>query len=168
MSGYIGNDIAGYEGRYAVTESGRVWSYVRNQWLNPWSCKKGYLYVDLGGKTLKVHRLVASAFIDNPKSLPQVNHIDGDKANNVVSNLEWCDNSHNVKHAWDNNLMYVSDRLHDWNKSRRRFIDAEILTIRAMKRSGNFTNGQIAKCFKVSTGTIRQIVNGGTYKEVAA
>lgn len=91
---------------------------------------------------------------------------DGDKTNNAVFNLEWCDNSHNVKHAWDNGLMYVSENLHDWNKSRRHFIDPEILTIRAMKRSGNFTNSQIARCFKVTAGTIRQIVERKTYKDV--
>lgn len=168
MSGYRIKDIDGYEGRYAVTDDGRVWSYGRNMWLSPWKHKKGYKHVDLGRKVFKVHRLVAAAFIENANAYPQVNHIDGNKANNAASNLEWCDNSHNVKHAWDNGLMYVSDKLHDWNRSRRRFIPAEILTIRAMKRSGNFTNSQIAKCFKVSAGTIRQIVNGETYKEVQA
>lgn len=168
MSGYRMKDIAGYEGRYAITDDGRVWSYLRDKWLAPWTHVKGYKHVDLNGKSHKVHRLVASAFIENADGLDQVNHIDGDKGNNCASNLEWCNNSHNVKHAWDNGLMYVSDKLHDWNKSRRQFIPAEILTIRAMKRSGNFTNSQIARCFKVQTGTIRQIVEGQTYKDVAA
>ena len=168
MSGYRIKDIEGYEGKYAVTDDGRVWSYLSDRWLKPWKSKKGYLHVDLGRKVLKVHRLVASAFVKNDNGMPQVNHLDGDKTNNRAANLEWCDNSHNVKHAWDNGLMYVSDKLHDWNKSRRRFIPAEILTIRAMKQGGKFNNSDIARCFKVEPGTIRQIVEGHTYKDVSA
>jgi len=168
MSGYRIKDVAGYEGRYAVTDDGRVWSYFSNKWLKPWTHKKGYIHVELQGKSFKVHRLVAMTFIQNDDDLPQVNHINGNKSDNRACNLEWCDNSHNVKHAWDNGLMYVSESLNDWNKSRRRFINPEIQTIRAMKRSGNFTNSQIARCFKVTAGTIRQIVEGKTYKEVVA
>ncbi len=168
MSGYRIKDIAGYEGLYAITDDGNVWSHIRGKWLSPWTHSKGYKHVELQGKPCKVHRLVAQSFLSNDSNLPQVNHIDGDKANNEVSNLEWCDNSHNVKHAWDNGLMYVSEKLNEWNSSRRKFIAAEIQTIRAMKRSGNFTNSQIARCFKVQAGTIRQIVELQTYKDVLA
>lgn len=93
-------DVEGYEGIYAVTSYGRVWSYRRNKFLKPTNNGKGYLGVALSvngkPKTQKVHRLVAQAFLANPDGLPQVNHKDKDRHNNCISNLEWCDNQYNV------------------------------------------------------------------------
>lgn len=67
---------------------------------------KGYpqvrLYKNGNGKTIKVHRLVANAFIPNPLKLPQVNHKDTNKENNAVENLEWITNADNMRHAFEN------------------------------------------------------------------
>lgn len=65
---------------------------------------KGYARISHKGKHLRVHRLVAAAFLPNPSSLPQVNHIDGDKLNNTKGNLEWVTNGQNMAHAISSGL----------------------------------------------------------------
>jgi hypothetical protein len=74
--------------------------------LNP--DNHGYLIIYIQGKTYKIHRLVAAAFIPNQRNCKQVNHIDGNKSNNQVSNLEWCTASENLKHAHKNGLKRPS------------------------------------------------------------
>ena len=90
-------DIYGYEGLYAVTEDGKVWSYKRKKFLRPADNGHGYLTVSLhkdgNKKTQKIHRLVANAYLPNPSGLPEVNHIDENRANNNISNLEWVTSS---------------------------------------------------------------------------
>lgn len=87
-------DIAGYEKLYAVTKTGKVWSYRRNKFLSTYSNGHGYPRVELSkngiSKSFLVHRLVAEAYIPNPENLPIVNHIDENKDNCNVENLEWC------------------------------------------------------------------------------
>lgn len=98
-------------GKYQVSNTGRVKSLARwGQSINRervWLCEMemtpsnvlGYRTVTLDGKPQRVHRLVAMAFIPNPEGKPFVNHIDGNKANNDVRNLEWCTHQENVDHA---------------------------------------------------------------------
>ena len=93
---------------YTVTDSGEVISYKRGRKprvLVRDGC--GYLRVGLRNDkyiTKKVHRLVAEAFIPNPNNFGEVNHKDGNKANNNVANLEWVDRKQNLQHSWDSGL----------------------------------------------------------------
>ena len=97
----IWKPIEGYPD-YEVSNMGRVKSlkFGKEKILKGVKDKNGYLIVDLykegKQKHYLIHRLVASAFIDNPNNLPQVNHIDEDKTNNRVENLEYCDSSYNT------------------------------------------------------------------------
>lgn len=105
-------DVAGYEGLYAITENGEVWSYQSNKFLKGEINRSGYIYVMLyKGRTrraYRIHRLVAEAYIPNPKNLPQVNHKDENKTNNNVSNLEWCTNKYNINYGTHNQRMKES------------------------------------------------------------
>ncbi len=88
---------------YLVYQDGRIWSNKTNKFLKASTTDRGYKYVQLfntqGYRNMLVHRLVAMAYIPNPKSLPQINHKDENPANNHVSNLEWCDAKYNMNYG---------------------------------------------------------------------
>lgn len=85
------------KGKYYISDKGDFYSTFTKKYIKPQRDHKGYLYVEIGRRKYKVHRLVAEYFIPNPNNLPQVNHIDCDKSNNCVENLEWCTNRDNYE-----------------------------------------------------------------------
>ena len=112
---YDFKSIDGYD-NYAISNLGEVLSYKRGYWkrLKPYLGKNGYCYVNLSNEakvTHKyIHRLVAEAFLENPERKTVVNHIDGDKSNNNVENLEWVTFQENSKHAFDTGLVTFEGR----------------------------------------------------------
>lgn len=111
-------DIRGYEGIYQISNLGKIKSLHRDctkgRILNPAKNNRGYLRLGLSGNGKvrydSVHRLVAEAFIPNPKNLPEVNHIDGNKLNNRVENLEWVTKGENQVHAYKTGLRKTTER----------------------------------------------------------
>lgn len=99
-------DIKGYEGLYAVTSCGKVWSYRRQKFISPDKDKKGYLHVSLckDGKRKRhtVHRLVAEAYIPNPEGKAQVNHLNEIKTANYINNLSWATSKENNNYGTRN------------------------------------------------------------------
>lgn len=106
--------IKDFESRYGVDEFGNVYSFngkykntiIRKPYIHK---TNGYVYVNLKQnnevKNMRVHRLVAEAFIPNPNNYPDINHIDCNKENNCVWNLEWCTRKQNSQHALKNGLL---------------------------------------------------------------
>lgn len=127
--------IKGYEGLYEVSNLGRVRSLDRmvmmvnkgvlckslrhGRILNPCLVGDGYCNVNLfkngKGKHHLVHRLVATAFIPNPENLPEINHKDENKTNNVVSNIEWCSSQYNGSYGNRPNKYKVKINQFDLN-----------------------------------------------------
>jgi hypothetical protein len=114
-------DVKGYEGLYQVSNLGRIKSLSHINYLGRLRQKcilgnrlsdRGYhtavLYNNGKPKSFRVHRLVANAFIDNSNNKPHVNHIDGVKSNNLVTNLEWVTISENQKHAFKTGLNKIN------------------------------------------------------------
>ena len=88
---------------YKVSNLGNIYSLYTNKELSKVTRKDGYQYVSLSknksSKLKLIHRLVAEAFIENPNMLPEVNHKDENKHNNIVTNLEWCTSSYNKRYG---------------------------------------------------------------------
>ncbi len=116
MEQEIWKPIKGYEGRYEISNLGNVYSNLSNKCLAISLGDRYYKVTisnDKGPKTKTVHRLVAEAFIPNPNKYPQVNHIDGNRANNCASNLEWCTQLYNNRHATRLNLGNIVEKRKD-------------------------------------------------------
>lgn len=127
----VWKDVVGYEGLYQVSNLGNVKRimFINNKIAKPKETimslytnkeKRKYvcLYKNDKRKNVLVHRLVAQAFILNINNYPEINHIDGNPSNNNVENLEWCNKSQNLKHAYINNLS----KLKAYNESKMKKI----------------------------------------------
>lgn len=112
MTDEIWKDVVGYEGLYAISNTGKLKSYDhlaanghfhRGMIITPVSTPDGYLRVGIykngKRKNVVIHRLVAEAFLPNPNNYTQINHIDEDKTNNCVTNLEWCTPYYNLHYG---------------------------------------------------------------------
>lgn len=105
----IWKDVVGYEEKYQVSNKGRVRNKINKKILKKRIGTSGYykvnLYRNKKVKTMEIHRLVAVAFIKSSKNKNEVNHIDGNKLNNNIINLEWVTHKENIEHAWKNKLF---------------------------------------------------------------
>lgn len=120
------------------------------------------LYINGKCKTFMLHRLVANAFIPNPNNLPCVNHIDGNKLNNQLSNLEWVTHKDNMRHAFRTGLVRPATGK---ETKHGRFTEDDIKYIRELREQGK-SQYQIASIYNVTRGAIQQILEGKTYSWV--
>jgi len=174
--------IKHYEGKYSVTKCGRVYSHpkpfgthqmTQGAYMTISDNGKGYKNVTLQGKIFYVHRLVGQAYIPNPQNKPEINHLDGDKSNNHVSNLEWCTRSENIKHAYDTKLRETTQIQRDsaskarkvFNTNRRSLSNDDIHRIRRLHGEGHSTV-KLGKEYGMSYQAIQNIVKRLTYREV--
>jgi len=153
-------EIKGFGGRYSVDEDGNVFSHCRGIKLKPCLMSGGYLNVNLAGKGRLVHRLVAEAFLPDFLEKPQVNHIDGDKLNNHVSNLEMATAKENMRHAVK---MGLQVGVKGENHGKAKLSNADAITIKMLLLKGE-KGVSIAKKFGVSSTAISHIKAGITWK----
>lgn len=173
----IWRDIKGFEGFYQISNLGRVKSLggwcgtaKRKERIRSTSLTHdGYVKVRLihqgKDKTMRVHRLVAEAFIPNPEHKDTVNHIDGNKQSNIVSNLEWVNRTEQMIHAYDLGLKV--SRVGSSNTNAK-LIDEQVREIRKLyiPYSKQFGTVALAKKYGVTNRVIGLIVKGKAYKNV--
>lgn len=153
-------DIKGYEGLYTISDNGKVFSINSNKFIKQHSDKRGYMNVTLSyklRKTIRVHRLVAEAFIPNTFNKDTVNHIDGDKTNNSVHNLEWNTQKENAVHAFDTGLRVG-------RRNNNKLSDEQVKEVRLLIGLG-IAQRKIATTFDISQRAVFNIVHNITYKD---
>jgi len=152
-------DIKGYKGVYKISNFGRIYTKHKCRIKSP--NIRIYIHANLYLKgevaRFKVHRLVAEYFLKNDNNFPQINHIDGNKHNNNVFNLEWCNNSYNQKHAYriglktGANTNPVRGEKHYSHKLKEK----EVLFLRKTKRNNKY----YCKKYNISRTTLKRIRN---------
>jgi len=180
----VWKDIKGYEGLYQVSNLGRVKSLPRNithsyntidnyhkqsyqgRFLTPNKKENGYLefslYKNKQRKHKYGHRLVAEAFIPNSNNYPQVNHIDEDKENNYVNNLEWCTVSYNNTYG---TRMIRKVKNTDYTKNSKKIIGEKSRTkivFYSVSFASKFIHVEVSQISAVLTGR-KNTVKGWTF-----
>ena len=177
-------DIRGYEGYYQVSNYGKVRSLDRvikektgkTQTLKGRVLKLrinpgGYYYVGLGKNgtkaTFAIHQLVAQAFIPNPYNKKTVNHLDGNKLNNSVANLEWSTYSENLEHAYKIGLRRAVKSSEVASKNyKRKLTEQQVKEIKLLIAAKSLTLKQIANQYNVGRSTIASIKSGRSWSYV--
>jgi hypothetical protein len=167
--------VEGYESQYQVSNYGRVRSLPRKikssyeasrqipgRVLKPRNNGYGYLHVCFSNKgTTKhkyIHRLVAGNFVPNPHQYLEVNHLDGDKTNNVRENLAWVSRSLNETHAWKLGLKTSSQYA-------KKLTVGHIKAIKILYNSKQFTQKELGVLFRVHKETIHRILRGKIWRQ---
>lgn len=169
---------------YMISDKGRVWTKTRiikrpsGNYLRRGCFMKGrddshgYLTVRIKGekktKNIKIHRLVAIAFLENTKNKREVNHINGIKTDNRISNLEWMTSKENKKHAWELGLYKKQDRskLTGENNPTATFTEEQIIEIRKIYKLGGISQKALGEMYGTSQAQIYYIVNRITWKHI--
>jgi hypothetical protein len=149
----------------SVTEDGQVYSRLSNKWLTLRTNKNGYIVLDIttdaGSKTVRAHRLVAETYLqEDPNYGLDVNHKDGVKTHNHKDNLEWCTRSHNISHAYDNNLN------HSGEKHGNAYYTEEFIRDICTCLQDGWRNIDVASRFNVRKDFVSELRSGVTWKHV--
>ena len=146
---------------YLITKDGDIYRNITYRKLKCSSDKNGYLKIRLlnksGRKSMFLHRLLAIQFIPNPLNKPFINHIDGNKSNNKLNNLEWCTHKENMKHAWDNNLYK------DYTESIKKANNAKSIEVFDTLNNIKYKSmSEMSRLLKIPFTTLRRLIDSTT------
>lgn len=170
----IWKDAVGYEKYFMISNLGRVYSKRTDRILKTVIHKLGYevFSTKIGGRAskailLRVHRLVAEAFINNSENKPFVNHKDDIKTNNHVNNLEWVTAGENTRHARDTDLLTIRCGL-DNHASKLNLESITKIFKESIRTTGTKSSRELAKELNINKSAINNILNGVSYKDEVA
>ena len=151
-----------YSEKYEVSTDGHIRNAKTKRVLREFPGKDQYLRIQFDGKTRLVHRAIAEAFIPNPNNLPEVNHKDGNKANNSVGNLEWCTRNENLQHAYIHGLRTAKGT----NNARCKLSEDDVSYIKKYYIRGDKKYGAkaLAARFGVAHQTICAVISGQNWR----
>lgn len=171
--------VKGYEDFYEVSDLGNIrtieryitlptHSYLKkSKFLTQYEDGRGYLHVKLYNgkgkpKSVTSHRIVASTFIPNLQDKPQINHIDGNKLNNKLENLEWCTHEENMFHVRTMNQRRSS--IEGENNISSKLTKNQVLEIREKYSKGGITMTKLGELYNTKYTNISSIINRKTWK----
>lgn len=161
-------DMIGHEDSYSISDQGRVYCKKRSKYYVLSGCNQRYLrvcLVDKYGKVFhaSVHRLVAEHFIPNPEHKPNVNHINGNKKDNVVVNLEWCTQKENIAHSHRTGLAVIAKGN---QLPQTKLTEEQVLEIRARYIPNVYGRERLARDYNVSPEAIRAVIKRTSWKHI--
>ena len=149
--------------RYEISENGVIRNKKNKKEKSQYLGSTGYYMISVSynnkSNPLRVHRLLAETFINNPDSKPHVNHIDGNKTNNSLNNLEWCTHQENMKHAFSTGLANNSKT----NNGMSKLNEFQSRVIKRLLCNNYLSQYKIAEVFNVSRSCILKIKLGKTW-----
>lgn len=153
---------------YIICENGDIYGMHRGK-ISQRKNVDGYMLATVGKlpirTTMRVHRLVAEAFIENPLNLPEVNHKDFNRSNNNASNLEWCTHLTNVRYSVD--LHEGAYNQHAGTNNGRSILrEEDVLKIRECYASGKYNIAELARLYGRGWQTINHIIKRTTWKHI--
>jgi hypothetical protein len=169
----VWKDIPGYDGMYQVSTNGTIYSTRYKRYRKLMKDRYGYSVVGLNKNGSQhfflVHRLVAESFLPNPEKKPEVNHIDGNKQNNQIENLEWATRDENMEHAYAVGLAKKGNVPQKPKKARynRRFTVEQAEAIRGEYVKGICGYKLLARKYGVSSSIIKNIVLNRSYRKTS-
>ena len=157
--------IKDFENLYVINPDGSIFSLIRNKYLSSWKHRGGYRLIGLNnysGRTyFYVHRLVAETFLPKIEGKDFVNHKDGNKSNNHVSNLEWVTKSENSKHSFEIGTQDNKGENHPMSLLN----EQKVIEIRSKFNLG-FKRKELAEMYGVKRSTVEKIINRKLWKHI--